>query len=57
MDIKTSNMITIDAGIIFILIGIMKIMNATSWWHYVTFICGIIMVGFGIYGYRNNRRF
>lgn len=57
MDIKTSNMITIGAGFVFILIGIMNIMNATSWWHYVTFICGIIMVGFGIYGYRNNRRF
>lgn len=57
MDVKTSNIITIGAGIVFILLGIMNILNATSWFHYITFIIGFIIVGFGIYGYYSGRRF
>lgn len=57
MDVKNSNLITIIAGIIFITIGYLNILNATSWWHYVTFICGIIIFCFGAYGYKTGRRF
>lgn len=57
MDVKTSNIITIIAGIVFILLGFVNILNATSWLHYITFIIGFIIVGFGVYGYYMGRRF
>jgi hypothetical protein len=57
MDSKTSNIITMVAGIIFIVLGAGNISHATSWWHYATFIIGIIVVCFGVYGYKTGRKF
>ncbi len=56
MDVKTSNIITMIAGVIFIGLGIINIVNGTHWWHYVTFIIGIIILILGAYGYKTGKR-
>ncbi|MCA1917129.1 hypothetical protein [Methanospirillum hungatei] len=57
MDVKTSNIITMAAGVIFILLGINNIMQGTAWWHYITFVIGIIILALGAYGYKTGKRF
>ena len=57
MDVKTSNIITMIAGVVFIGLGINNILNGTEWWRYVTFVIGIIILAFGAYGYKTGKRF
>lgn len=57
MDVKTSNIITMIAGVVFIGLGINNILHSTQWWRYVTFIIGIIIFAMGAYGYKTGRRF
>ncbi len=57
MDVKTSNIITMAAGVIFVLLGINNIMQGTAWWRYITFIIGIIILALGVYGYKTGKRF
>jgi len=57
MDVKTSNLITMVAGVIFVLLGINNIMQGTAWWRYITFVIGIIILALGAYGYKTGKRF
>ncbi len=57
MDAKTSNIITMIAGVIFIGLGINNIIQGTQWWNYLTFCIGIIIVALGAYGYKTGKRF
>ncbi|MDD1724097.1 MAG: hypothetical protein LUQ07_03085 [Methanospirillum sp.] len=57
MDTKTANIITIVVGFVFVLLGINNILNASSWWYYITFFAGILIVCLGVYGYKTGRRF
>ena len=57
MDVKTSNIITMIAGVIFIGLGINNILQSSQWWRYVTFIIGIIIFTMGAYGYKTGKRF
>ena len=57
MDVKTSHIVTIIVGFVFVLIGISNILFGTTWWHYLTLIMGLIIVGYAVYGYKTGNRF
>jgi len=57
MDAKTSHIITIIAGVIFIGLGINNIKQGTQWWNYITFCIGMIIVAIGVYGYKSGKMF
>lgn len=56
MDLKNPYITTIIAGIIFVFLGISNIINGTTWWHYITFFLGLVIVGIGIRGYKNGTK-
>lgn len=47
---RNIHLILIIAGIIIIFTDIMQMMERSSIWNYLSMICGVLMISFGLYG-------
>lgn len=56
MDPKTANIVTIIAGIILFIVGIVNVLiSPAAWYMYVTLLAGIIVIIVGTIGFKKGK--